>query len=442
MSTISVETWPSGRRRLTRNQLSGLPFPDFESLRFRQILIYSVIARLFAFDFSSILNKTVCQKGGEFLMSLTELQIKKATPREKRYTLSDTRNLLLEIHPNGNKFWVLRIFLNNKEYRRHIGKFPELSLKQARIIAASEHFAEIDDDEKPQNLFGTIAEEWFTLRMKGKNPQYLKAIRLRLNKYILPKFANMPIDEITAGTILKFCTKIELTGKFETAARCKNVISQILSYAVMTDRAEFNPVFNLRGALSAHTHKHMAAIFEPSEIAVLMHAMTNYPFKIMRCAMLFSIYTAARPGEIRHAEWSEIKNDVWDIPAEKMKMKRRHVVPLSRQVKDILAELRPLTGSGRYLFPTPRDKNRPMSENGVRVALRSLGFSKEQITPHGFRAMFSTIANEHEFNRDVIERQLAHVPDNQISGAYNHAEYMPQRIKLMQWWSDWLDNLL
>ena len=166
--------------------------------------------------------------------------------------------------------------------------------------------------------------------------------------------------------------------------------------------------------------------------------------------MLFSIYTAARPGEIRHAEWSEIKCLeieavknilVWDIPAEKMKMKRRHIVTLARQVKEVLEELRPLTGHSRYLFPTPRDINRPMSENGVRVALRSLGFTKEQITPHGFRAMFSTIANEHEFNRDVIERQLAHVPDNQIRGAYNHAEYMPQRVKLMQWWADWLDNL-
>ena len=165
--------------------------------------------------------------------------------------------------------------------------------------------------------------------------------------------------------------------------------------------------------------------------------------------MLFSIYTAARPGEIRHAEWSEIKrvefdsfeNVVWDIPAEKMKMKRRHIIPLSRQVIEILTECQQLTGNSRFLFPNPRNFNRPMSENGVRVALRSLGFTKEQITPHGFRAMFSTIANEYEFNRDVIERELAHVPDNVVRGAYNHAEYLPQRVKLMQWWADWLDGL-
>ena len=295
-------------------------------------------------------------------MSLTEIQIKKVKPRDKKYTLSDTRNLLLEIHPNGNKFWVLRIFLNNKEYRRHLGKFPDVSLKEARVIAASEHFTENNDEN--QNLFGEIAEEWFSQRMKGKNQKYLKAIRLRLNKYILPKFANMPIEEITAGIILKFCQKIELTGKFETAARCKNVISQIISYAVMTDRAENNPVFNLRGALASHSHKHMAAIFEPSEIAILMKSIKNYPFKIMRLAMLFSIYTAARPGEIRHAEWSEIKDEVWGIPAEKMKMKRVHIVPLAKQAEN-----------------------------------------------------------------------------NQVRAAYNHAEYLPERRKMMQFWADYLDEL-
>ncbi len=162
----------------------------------------------------------------------------------------------------------------------------------------------------------------------------------------------------------------------------------------------------------------------------------------MRCALLFSIYTAARPGEIRSAEWKEIKGDVWDIPAEKMKMKRRHIVPLSKQAQEILKELKVITSKSRYLFPSPRNDGRCMSENGVRIALRSMGFSKEQIVPHGFRAMFSTIANENNFNRDVIERQLAHSERNSIRGAYNHAEYMTERIKLMQWWADWLDGVV
>ena len=172
-----------------------------------------------------------------------------------------------------------------------------------------------------------------------------------------------------------------------------------------------------------------------------MRAMKAYPYTVMRCAMLFSVYTFARPGEVRAAEWSEIKGDVWDIPAGKMKMKRRHIVPLSSQVKAVLEELRPITGKGRWLFPSPRNDGHCMSENGVRVALRTIGFTKEQITPHGFRAMFSTIANEHGINRDVIERQLAHVEGNSVRGAYNHAEYMPERVRLMQWWADYLDVL-
>ena len=273
--------------------------------------------------------------------------------------------------------------------------------------------------------------------MRNKAASYLKSIHLRLKKYILPAIGNLKLSEIKSPVILKLCRQIESKEFFETSHRVRSLIGQIFRFAIASGWCEIDPTTALTGALTPTRHKHMAAIFDPSEIAVLMRSI-----KLMRFAMLFSIYTAARPGEIRNAEWSEIRGDFWDIPAEKMKMKRRHIIPLSQQVKEILEELRPLTGSGRYLFPTPRDINRPMSENGVRVALRSLGFTKEQITPHGFRAMFSTIANEHEFNRDVIERELAHVQENSIRAAYNHAEYLPQRIKLMQWWADWLDNLI
>ena len=172
-----------------------------------------------------------------------------------------------------------------------------------------------------------------------------------------------------------------------------------------------------------------------------MKALKAYLYTIMRCALLFSVYTVARPGEIRYAEWAEIKNDIWDIPAERMKMKRRHIVPLSTQARAILDELKPITGASKWLFPSPRDNGHCMSENSVRVALRTIGFTKEQITPHSFRAMFSTIANERGINRDVIKHQLAHVEGNSVRGAYNHAGYLPERIRLMKWWSDYLDSL-
>ena len=228
----------------------------------------------------------------------------------------------------------------------------------------------------------------------------------------------------------------------------KTVIGQIYRFAIAAGYTDSDPVActptgtsALLGALRPRNNKHYATLTNPSEIAILMRAMKAYPYTLMRCAMLFSIYTAARPGEIRAAEWSEIKADTWDISAGKMKMKRRHIVPLSSQVKAILDELRPMTGEGRWLLPTPRNNGHCMSENGVRVALRTIGFTKEQITPHGFRAMFSTVANEHGINSDVIERQLAHAEINSVRRAYNHAEYMPERIKLMQWWADYLDDL-
>jgi len=231
------------------------------------------------------------------------------------------------------------------------------------------------------------------------------------------------------------------TGHDETAKRVKTIIGQIYRFAIAAGWTDTDPTAALLGALRPRINQHYATFTNPADIAILMKAIKAYPYTIIRCALLFSVYTAARPGEIRYAEWAEIKNDIWDIPAERMKMKRRHIVPLSKQARAILDELKPITGTSKWLFPSPRDNGHCMSENGVRVALRTIGFTKEQITTHGFRAMFSTIANEHGINRDVIERQLAHVEGNTVRGAYNHAEYLPERVRLMQWWSDYLDSL-
>ena len=373
-------------------------------------------------------------------MSLTEMKIKQAKPRAKRYTISDTRNLLLEVYPNGSKFWILRIFLNNKEFRRHLGKYPEVSLKLARVIAASEHLTEINSE--PENLFGEIAEEWFTRHMNDKKLNYIKSVRLRLNNYILPKFKDISINEITAGMILKFCQAIENTGKIETASRVKNIISQIFSYAVATDRVENNPCFNLRGALMSHSQKHMAAITVPSEIARLMRDIEKYPNVLIRFALKFSAMTFCRPGEIRHAEWKEIdfENCEWRIPAEKMKMKRTHIVPLSRQVIEILKNVKKLKLNDKWIFPQLK-KNKPMQENAVREALRAMGYGNDEMTAHGFRAMASTRLHELGWQSEIIERQLAHSDKNSVRSAYNHAEYLDERKKLMQFWADYLEKL-
>lgn len=378
---------------------------------------------------------------------LTELQSKSAKPKEKSYMLRDDRGLYLRVDPSGRKYWILRYWENKKEHQLSLGAYPELSLKDARIKRDEIQTARAKGESPsrktirvPQS-FSEAADEWLNVRMKDKAESYLRTVRFRLNKYILPSLGNLPLKEITSGNILSVCRYIEDTGHDETARRVKTVIGQIFRFAIAAGYTETDPTSSLLGALRPRNNKHYATLINPDDIAILMRAMKVYPYTVMRCAMLFSVYTFARPGEVRAAEWSEIKSDVWDIPAGKMKMKRRHIVPLSLQVKAVLNELRPITGKGRWLFPTPRNNGHCMSENGVRVALRTIGFTKEQITPHGFRAMFSTIANEHGINRDVIERQLAHVEENSVRGAYNHAEYMPERIKLMQWWADYLDDL-
>ena len=378
---------------------------------------------------------------------LTELQVKNSKPHNNSYMIRDDKGLYLRIDPSGRKYWILRYWENNKEHKLSLGPYPDLSLKYARIKRDEIQTARAKGESPSRKVadmsqtLSQTASEWLTVRMKDRDEDYLQTIRFRLNKYVLPVLGTLPLTKITSGHILQICRSIEATGHDETAKRVKAVIGQIYRYAIAAGYTDSDPTSALLGALRPRNNKHYATITNPADIAILMRAMKAYPYTVMRCAMLFSVYTFARPGEVRAAEWSEITGDFWDIPAGKMKMKRRHIVPLSVQVKAILDELRPITGNGRWLFPTPRNNGHCMSENGVRVALRTIGFTKEQITPHGFRAMFSTIANEHGINRDVIERQLAHVEENSVRGAYNHAEYLPERIKLMQWWADYLDGL-
>ena len=378
---------------------------------------------------------------------LTELVVKNSKPREKSYMIRDDRGLYLRIDPSGNKYWIFRYWENKKERKMSLGPYPDLSLKDARSkrdeIQTLRAKGESPSSQKRKNFqsFFDVVQEWLKVRMSDRAESYVRTVIIRLNKYILPEIGDMPLEKITSADILKICRRIEDSGYDETARRVKTLISQVFCFAIASGLADSDPTSALRGALKPKARKHYATFTDSKEISILMKAMKAYPYTVLRCAMLFSVYTFARPGEVRAAEWSEFKEDVWDIPPGKMKMKRRHIVPLSRQVKEILEELRPLTGNGKYLFPTPRNNGKCMSENGVRVALRTIGFTKEQITPHGFRAMFSTIANEHGWNRDVIERQLAHVEESTVRGAYNHAEYMSERIKIMQWWADWLDGL-
>ena len=379
-------------------------------------------------------------------MSLSELIVKQAKPKEKRYTLSDGRGLLLDVRPNGNKFWVVRIWENGKEKRRHLGTSPEMSLKEARA-KAQEVKSELERHTVEKNTtvcFGAVADEWLRTRMTDKADSYKRVIGLRLKRYILPELEGTPLSDITSGVVLKLCRDIEAQGAIETAARVRGVIGQVFRYAIATDRADSDPTAALVGALQTRQVKHMATLTTPKEIAMLMRSIRAYPYDILRCALEFSALVFCRPGEIRNAEWTEVDFDVaeWRIPAEKMKMKRVHIVPLARQAVELLMSLRKLTGAQRWLFPSARGDGRPMSENAVRVALRAMGYGNNDMTPHGFRGMASTRLNEMGWSPDVIERQLAHVEKNSVRAAYNHAEYLEERRRMMQAWADWLDGLL
>ena len=375
---------------------------------------------------------------------LTELQCKQAKSKEKIYNLSDGRGLLLSIYPNGGKYWILRYFIKGKEKRTSLGKFPALSLKEARD-KAFEFRKKLSEPEAIESLtFAKMAEEWLNTRIRpDKAITYIECIESRLNNHILPAIGDKQLTEITPSVVLNMCRNIEALGIIDTSTRCKQIVGQVFKYAIATDRADTEPTSALSGALKTRKNKHFATITDPAKIAVLVQQMRQYPFAIVRNALMFSVLTFCRPGEVRQAEWSEIDvgKHEWRIPAEKMKMERAHIVPLTDQTVSILETLHPLTGNQRWLFPSTRRDGKPMSENTVRMALRTMGFTQEEITPHDFRGMASTILNENGFPPDVIERQLAHAERNRIRAAYNHAEYLPERRKMMQWWADWLDNL-
>ena len=247
-----------------------------------------------------------------------------------------------------------------------------------------------------------------------------------------------------AQDLLTVLRRIEAKGTLETAHRTQQTCGQIFRYAVATGRAERDPSGDLRGALPPASAKHMATITEPKEIAGLLHSIDSYRGSIVtRCALQLAPLVFVRPGELRHAEWSEInfETEEWRIPAEKMKAGTLHIVPLSRQALLVLREIQPLTGQGRYVFPSPRTATRPMSDNAVLSALRRMGYAKNEMSGHGFRSMASTLLNEQGWNRDAIERQLAHAERNSVRAAYNYAEFMPERKKMMQAWGNYLDGL-
>ena len=385
-------------------------------------------------------------------MKLTDIAIKQAKPGEKQKKISDGGGLFLLITPSGSKYWRLAYRYNGKQNTLALGVYPSVSLSEARekrneakeLLKTGIDPSKLKRESKAADKFGEIAQEWFQIQEPGWAERHAQTILGRIENHIKPCIGNLPIKSIDAPELLTMLRKIEARGTLETARRVNQICGQIFRYAIATGKTDRNPSADLRGALTPPKTKHMASLTNPKEVAGLMRAIDDYHGSIITyCALRFAPLTFVRPGELRHAEWSEIDLDVseWRIPAEKMKMKSPHIVPLSKQAVAILVEIQPITDNGKYVFPSLRDNDRPMSDNTVNAALRRMGFTKEEMTGHGFRSMASTLLNEQGWNRDAIERQLAHAERNKVRAAYNFAELLPERREMMQAWADYLDKL-
>lgn len=382
-----------------------------------------------------------------------------AKPKPKDYKLSDGSGLYLLVRPNGSKLWRFNYRYMDKSRTLAFGAWPEVTLADARsrrdearrLIASGidpSHQQKIDAARarvEENDTFKTVALEWTAKNEReGMAEITLSKIRWLLDK-AYPKIGNRPVAKITAQEVLAVLRAVEATGRYESARRMRSVLSRVFRYAIATTRAERDPAGDLRGALTVPKAKHLAAITTANGAGELMRAIEGYTgHAITLFGLRLSAHLFVRPGELRQAEWSEFEfeKSVWSIPAEKMKMRRPHRVPLSTQALDLFEQLWELTGTGKYCFPSFRSPLRPMSENTVNAALRALGFSQEQMTAHGFRAMAATLLNETgRFHPDAIERQLAHMDTNGVRRAYTRGEYWDERVKMMQFWSDELDRL-
>jgi integrase len=387
--------------------------------------------------------------------SLSDAVVRNAKPKAKPYKVSDGEGLFLLVTPSGSKYWRLKYFFGGKEKLLALGVYPNVTLADARerrakarkMIAAGNDPTEAKKDAKrlvvqrQQNTFEVVAREWHEHRLPKWTPAHARKILKRLETHIFNRIGTRPIADITAADLLAVLRKIEEHGA-EIAHRMLQVCGQVFTYAVITQRATSNPAAALRGALVPVIKRNHAYI-KPNELSVYLKSLDAYDGALQtKLAMRFLLLTFVRTGELRGAAWSEIDFDKaeWRIPAERMKMKEPHTVPLSRQAVGILSELRPLTGQRQFVFPNQHKLSGPMSENTILYALYRMGYHS-RATGHGFRSTASTVLNEHGFPPDVIERQLAHGERNAVRAAYNHAQYLPERRKMMQWWADYLDEV-
>ena len=393
-------------------------------------------------------------------MPLVALQIRAFLPGVTPYKKTDERGLYLEVFPNGSTLWRLKYYFGGKEKRIALGAWPEVSLQKARRMR-DEQRLRIADGEDPAltrkrekatakvsaaNTFESVASEYIEEKMVGEGRAEATLLKARWFLDLLkPAIGSMPISDVDPQMMLAPLKKLEARGNRETAKKCRSFASRVFRYGAATGRCTTDPTAILKGALLTPKARHYAAILEPEKLGELLRAIEGFDcYPVTKLALKIAPHIFVRPGEMRHGEWSEVDLDkaIWTIPAGKMKARRTHAVPLSRQVVELFKELKEVSGGKGYMFPAFHTRLRPMSENTINAAFRRMGFSKDEMTAHGFRSTASTMLNESGlWHPDAIERALAHGDSNAIRGTYNRGNYWEERVRMAQWWSDYIDQI-
>ncbi len=393
-------------------------------------------------------------------MKLKAAQVKATEAREKPYKLSDGKGLFLLVNPNGSKYWRLKYRFGGKEKLLALGVYPDVPLAKAREKCAdarsllddgrdpgvTKRLKKLADKYEGENTFRAVALEWYENKMGVKSHSYRHRTKRLLENDLYPSLGSRPIAQIEPPELLTVLRKVESRGAIDMAHRAKQTAGQVFRYAVSTGRCVRDPTADLKGALKSRNKKHYASITDPEGVAKLLIAIDGFEgTPVVKTALQLSPILFQRPGEIRSMEWAEInwKAEQWELPAEKMKMGQAHIVPLPKQAMRLLEEIKQHTAHrGKYVFPSQRGASRPLSDNGVRTAMRTMGYDNDTMTPHGFRAMARTLLDEVlHYRVDYIEHQLAHAVKDVNGRAYNRTSHLKERQKMMQHWADYLDYL-
>jgi integrase len=390
---------------------------------------------------------------------LTDAAVRRIKPRDKAFKTQDMHGMYLLVQPGGGRYWRWDYRHDGKRGTVALGVYPDVSLKEARERRENARKL-LEKGINPSSYgkltrgvgsisagdtFATVADEWLRkIEAEGRAAKTLEKVRWLIG-FANPLIGTRPIGDISAPELLTVLRTVEVRGRYETARRLRSTCSSVIRYAIATGWAQRDVTADLQGALITPKVKHHAAIIEPDKVGALLRAIDGYEGQpSVALALRIAPHVFVRPGELRAAGWAELdlSAKVWTIPGEKMKMGRPHRVPLSKQVLALLAELREMSGRSKLLFPSVRSDARPISDNTINAALRRLGYDKTQMTGHGFRAMASSLLNEsRKWHPDAIERQLAHVENNDVRRAYLRGEHWEERVRMMQYWSDYLDRL-